>query len=145
MIRTTLVAAASVVALLAAGSAAAGEVTVTLTGVQARGGSMLVSLQSRDQFMQRAMTAGTVRENPQAGTLTLTLPNVPEGEYALSALHDADGNWTMTMDGQRPAEGWAMSRVSGELNRRPAFEDARVRVTADGAAITAAMVYPAAR
>lgn len=145
MIRTALIAATSLAVLLAAGAASAGEVTVTLTGVQARGGSMLVSLQSRDQFMQRAMTAGTVRENPAAGTLTLTLPNVPEGEYALSALHDADGNWTMTMDGQRPGEGWAMSRVGAELNRRPTFADAVVRVPAQGATITAAMVYPASR
>lgn len=145
MIRTALVAAASLAALFTASAASAGDVTITLTGVQARGGSMLVSLQSRDQFMQRAMTAGTIRENPAAGTVTLTLPNVPAGEYALSALHDADGNWTMTMQDGRPGEGWAMSRIGAELDHRPTFDEAVVRVPAEGAAITAAMVYPAAR
>ena len=127
-----------------ASAAFAGDVTVTLTGVQARGGTMLVALQSREQFMQHAGTAGTMQANPAAGVLTVTLRNVPAGDYALTALHDADGNRQMRLDAQgRPAEGWAMSRVGADLNHRPTFDEVRVHVPAEGAAITAPVVYPA--
>ena len=39
--------------LCGAGAAQAGDVTVTLTGVQARGGTVYVTLQTEGQFMQR--------------------------------------------------------------------------------------------
>lgn len=140
LVLSTLAAGA---ALATASNALAGDVTVTLTGVEARGGTMLVALQSRDQFMQPAAVAGSLQANPQAGTVTLTLRNVPAGEYALSALHDADGNRQMTLAGGRPAEGWAMSRVGAGIGHRPTFDEARISVPAEGAQITAPMIYPA--
>lgn len=140
---STLAAAA---ALACASTAVAGDVTITLTGVQARGGTMLVALQSRDQFMQPAAVVGGMQANPQAGTVTLTLRNVPAGEYALSALHDANGDHQMARqpDG-RPLEGWAMSRVGAGIGHRPTFDEARISVPAEGAQVTAAMVYPASQ
>ena len=69
-LRATLLAAACV-ALLSAGAAQAGDVTVNLTGVQARGGHLLVSLQTRDQYQQQA-GFGEIVASPAAGTVTLT-------------------------------------------------------------------------
>ena len=143
-LRTALLSTLAGAAVLACASTAfAGDVTLTLTGVQARGGTMLVALQSRDQFMRPAMSAGTIRENPAAGTVTLTIPNVPAGEYAVTALHDTNGDRQMALVNGRPAEGWAMSRVGAALDHRPTFEETRITVPTGGAQVIAAMVYPA--
>lgn len=134
---------AGVAALAGASSALAGDVVVTLTGVQARGGEVLVALQSREQFMQPRSTSGTISAAPSAGVLTVTLRNVPPGDYALTAMHDTNGNRRMDMTSGRPAEGWALSRVPANIDHRPTFDETQIHVGADGAQVSAAMVYPA--
>lgn len=132
--------AATVAALMTAGVAQAGDVTVTLTGVQARGGQVLVTLQTRDQFMQAAGFAQRI-EAPGAGPLTITFEDVPAGDYALSAFHDenADNQMQSSAIGI-PEEGWAMSNGDA-LMGPPTFDLVRVSIPAEGGAITEAMRY----
>jgi uncharacterized protein (DUF2141 family) len=125
-----------------AAPAFAGDVTVTLTGVQAKGGQMLVSLQSRDQFMQPAAAAGAKAEVTAAGDLTVVIPNVPAGDYAVVVLHDEDGNFQMAREPNgKPREGWAMSGAFPG-GRPPTFDQVKISVPAGGASVTEAMVYP---
>jgi uncharacterized protein (DUF2141 family) len=125
-----------------AAPAFAGDVTVTLTGVQAKGGQMLVSLQSRDQFMQPTATTGTKVQVTAAGDLTVTIPNVPPGDYAVMVLHDQDSNFQMAREPSgKPKEGWAMSGTFPG-GRKPTFDEVKVTVPAEGATLTEAMVYP---
>lgn len=135
--------AAAAAAILAAGSAFAGDVTVTLTGVQARGGELLVGLQTQAQFMKHEGVYGERIENPAAGTRTFTLHDVAPGDYSITALHDADGNKDMTMANGRPAEGWGM--LHGETLRAvPTFDQVKFTVPASGDVnLTVAMDYPA--
>lgn len=132
--------AATVAALLAAGAAQAGDVTVTLTGVQARGGQVLVTLQTRDQFMQTAGFGQRV-EAPAAGPLTVTFIDVPPGDYALSAFHDENADYQMQSSPMGvPTEGWAMSN-GDRLMAAPTFDVVKVSIPAEGGAITEAMRY----
>ena len=62
-----------------AGSALAADVNVAVTGVEARGGQMLVSLQSREQFMKPMGAAGTFAP-AAAGTMALVIKDVPPGD-----------------------------------------------------------------
>lgn len=125
-----------------AAPAFAGDVTVTLTGVQAKGGQMLVSLQSRDQFMQPTATRGAKAEVTAAGDMVLTIPDVPAGDYAVMVLHDENGDFQMAREPNgKPLEGWAMSG-GFKGGRLPTFEDVKVTVPAEGASFTEAMVYP---
>jgi uncharacterized protein (DUF2141 family) len=126
---------------LGAGAAQAGEVTVKVTGVQpARGGAVYAVLQTREQFMQRAAVAGAMT-TPNGPVAEFRLPNVAPGEYALSVLHDANGNRQMdTAPNGIPLEGWAMPHAEG-LNHRPGFDEVKVAVPATGASLSAAMVY----
>lgn len=126
----------------AAGSAFAGDVTVKLEGVQAKGGNLLVSLQSKDEFMQPRARFGAMAAGSQAGEVVLTLKDVPPGDYALMALHDAEGNYQMARQANgAPLEGWAMSgHYTG--GHAPSFGEVKVHVDADGAVIVADMVYP---
>ncbi|HRH19411.1 MAG TPA: DUF2141 domain-containing protein [Brevundimonas sp.] len=127
-------------ALVGAGAAQAGDVTVTLTGVQARGGQLLVSLQTREQFMQPT-GLGEIVQNPTAGTTTVTFRDVPAGDYAVSVLHDQNGDGQMQVSEIGiPTEGWAMSH-GAELRGPPTFAQVKVAIPAAGAALTEPMFY----
>lgn len=71
--------AALIAATLAmAGAASAAVLTVTLDGIEARGGKLYVSVQTEDQFMKEDGVAGEIPEAPEAGTKTLSF-DLPEG------------------------------------------------------------------
>jgi uncharacterized protein (DUF2141 family) len=141
MQRLAAAAAALLAAAAFAGAAQAGSVNLTLDGVQPKGGKILVTVQSRDQYMQAAQTSGAVLDGSASGQLKVSLPNVPPGDYAVSVLHDADQNWGMTMaaDG-RPAEGWSTVRAAA-LRGKPTFDQVKVTVNGD-TEVAETMVYP---
>ena len=128
---------------LTAGVAHAGDVTVTLTGVEARGGELLASLQTRNQFLRPEGAYGDLIAAPQAGTRTVIFRNVAPGDYSFSALHDVNGDRQMQMgpDG-RPAEGWAMLNGAA-LRAAPTFDLVKFTVLASGdVVLTIPMAYP---
>jgi uncharacterized protein (DUF2141 family) len=132
---------AGAVFLSAAGAAEAQEVRVTLTGVQARGGSILASLQSEAEFMQSRAAFGEMVAATE-GSITIVFRNVPPGEYALSAMHDENGDNQMQRhpDGM-PMEGWALSN-SAMLMGPPTFAVNKFTVGAAPVQITEAIHYP---
>ncbi len=136
--RVSIIAAG--LALLGAGAAQAGDVTVTLNGVQARGGTVYVTLQTEDQFMQPTGLGQRI-VSPAAGPLTIVFEDVPAGRYALSAFHDENGDMAMQSSAIGiPVEGWAMT--NGEaLRGPPTFDLVSVQIAADGAALTETMHY----
>lgn len=143
--RAALAATVSSAMLLGAGSALAGDVTITVTGVQARGGDLLVGLQTAAQFMKPEGDHGDIIKAPAAGTHVITLKNVPPGEYSVSVLHDVNGDHQMAMANGRPAEGWALHR--GEtLRAAPTFDQVKFTAPASGDAnVAVAMQYPSGR
>ena len=134
-------AVAAALTALAAGSAQAGDVVVNVSGVQARGGTVLASLQTREQFMQPAGAYGVKAENPRTGMLSLRFKDVAPGEYALGVLHDQDGDKRLkTAANGMPVEGVAM--VNGQaLRGPPTFDRVKFTVPAEGATVTAPMIY----
>ena len=132
---------AAVAALSLAAPAMAGDVTVSLTGVEARGGVLLAALQTQGQFMQAAGAYGERIVDPASGVVRVTFRNVAPGDYALMVLHDEDGDSQMKLNGYMPAEGWAM--VNGDsLRGAPTFDQVKFTVAASGADISVPMSYP---
>ncbi len=132
---------AAVAALSLAAPAMAEDVTLTLTGVQARGGVLLAGLQTRGQFMQPASTYGERVVDPASGAVRMTFRNVAPGDYALMVLHDEDGDGQMKMNGYMPAEGWAM--INGDsLRATPTFDQVKFTVATSGADLSVPMSYP---
>lgn len=143
--KSALIAATAAVATLMAGGAAlAGDVNITVTGVQARGGDLLIGLQTANQFLKHEGSYGQVIAAPTAGAHVVTLRDVAPGDYSVSVLHDVDGDHDMKMVNGRPAEGWAM--VNGQTLRAvPRFDQVKFTVPATGAAaVSVAMQYPPA-
>lgn len=136
-----IAAAVAALSCIAAAPAFAGDVTVTLTGVQARGGQLLAALQTHDQFLQPAGAYGDIVRDPAAGTVTVTFRGVAPGDYSLSVLHDADSDGQMKMEGGMPAEGWAM--VNGAaLRGMPTWDQVKFTVPASGESrLTVPMQY----
>jgi len=133
--KTLLIAGA--LSALSTTTAFAGDVAVTLTGVKAEGGTMLVSLQSKDQFMKPVGAKGAIGP-ATAGTMNLTVEDVPPGDYAVMVMHDADSNWTMTMKDGKPAEGWGHSGgAAGQT-----FDAVKITVPEAGTSVTVPLNYP---
>lgn len=142
--KTSLIALAAVVALTAcAAPAFAGDVAISVTGVQARGGELLVGLQTASQFLQHRGEYGEVVASPPAGTQVISLHGVAPGDYSVSVLHDVNGDRMMEMSNGRPAEGWAL--LHGEtLRAAPTFDQVKFTVPATGDVnLTLSMEYPA--
>ena len=140
MIRKAIVTASTLIAVSAAAPAAAGDVTIVLTNVRPDAGDLMVTLQTRDQFMRSGEVAGEVIENPQDGTVTVTFEDLPDGEYAMMAWHDTDGDGNFSMGPMGPTDGWSMIGAS-ELRGMPSWEAQSFTLDGD-ATLTEAMLYP---
>jgi len=123
--------------------ASAAEVRVTLTGVEPRGGKILVSLQTEAQFMQGQGAYGQVIDPPGAsGPVTIVFPDVAPGDYALMVMHDEDSNYQMRMSATgAPQEGWAISHAD-RLTGPPNFATNRFTVGAAPVSLTEPIIYP---
>lgn len=126
----------------AAAPAFADDVQVTISGVQARGGEILVALQTKEEFMQPRGSYGVKAASPAAnGTVTVTIPGVAPGVYSLSVLHDENGDGQMAMaPSGMPKEGWAM-KDGEKLRGAPTFDHASFNVGAAPVSLNVQMLY----
>jgi uncharacterized protein (DUF2141 family) len=138
---TRIATIAALIALAAPAAASAAPVRIDLSGLRA-GGTLYVQLQTRDQFMGAARTAGRIVEVPQAGNLGLDLGEVPPGEYAITIWHDDNGNHRFDVDPRtgRPADGIAGPQIEN-LRGPPTFDQAKVAVPAAGLTLPLALHY----
>ena len=126
---------------LSAAPALAQDVTVTLTGVEARGGQVLAVLNTQATFMRGADYTATASGNA-SGDVTVTFHNVAPGDYALMVMRDANDNGTFDMSPSgMPAEGFAFSNRGRPLMGMPTFNGLKFTVAADGAVMTEPMTY----
>ena len=127
--------------LSGAGLAAAAPLTVNVDGIEARGGTLYVGVQTEAQFMENAGIAGEMVAAPEAAGHSFTF-DLPESAYSISIWHDfnAVGQFDMSEAGP-PADGWAM--INGEAMRAaPTFADASLTLPAAGTATTLKVIYP---
>ena len=132
--------AIAVAALFVAVPAQATSLNVHLDGVRAAGGTLYVSVQTREQFMQESGTAGTVVSAPREGSHEFSF-DVPPGDYAISVWHDDNGNRSFDMSDQHmPLDGWAMTNSAG-LRGEPSFDEVRMPIGSEAATVRLTMAY----
>lgn len=110
-------------------AAGAGAVTVTVNGVTANGGPVLVALQTESQFAQQA-GAYTATVQPTATSVTATFQGVSPGSYAAAAVQDTDGNGSFTIGETGPTEPFGFSGTA--QTGAPTFGPASFPVTETG-------------
>jgi uncharacterized protein (DUF2141 family) len=132
---------ALVIALLSATPALAGDVTITLKGVMAQKGDLLIGMQRQDEFMQDKGSYGEIVKSPTAGDRVIVLKNVTAGDYSISAWHDGNGDRVFNRaPNGAPLDGWAM--VNGDkLRAVPTWDQVKFTVPEGGAALALTMVY----
>ncbi|HZH28871.1 MAG TPA: DUF2141 domain-containing protein [Azospirillaceae bacterium] len=143
---TKLLSTLALVPALLAGPGWAADLTVRIEGVRSATGNVVVCLWDapatfpdcgRSQPVQ-------VRSLPAAeGTVAVRFPGLPPGTYAVSVLHDENGNNRMDTNFLGiPREGFGASNLD-RLPRAaaPTFDDARFELRGDGT-VTAWMLYP---
>lgn len=123
-----------------AAPAQAANLTVDLDGVRSAGGTLFVSVQTRQEFMQERGTAGSVVTSPQSGAHRFSFA-VPAGEYAISVWHDDNNNGRFDKDDRQiPLDGWALTNSQG-LRGEPAFDQVKTRVGDGSASVRLSMAY----
>jgi len=126
---------------VAAPLAMAAPLTFTVDGVEARGGTLYIGVQTEAEFMKDAGIDGSAIKAPAAGTHSATF-DLPVGEYSVSVWHDAndDNVFDMSENGM-PAEGWTMHNAKA-LRGMPTFDLVKISVTETGASVTETIEYP---
>jgi uncharacterized protein (DUF2141 family) len=123
----------AILLLLGTSGAAAGLITVTVSNVRNGAGSVIVALH-RESARFPSDWAGAVasaRAPARNGIVTVTLPPVPDGRYALIVVHDEDDNGVMSKNFLGlPREGFGTSN-NPRLMGPPRFEPALFDLSGD--------------
>jgi uncharacterized protein (DUF2141 family) len=119
--------------LLLASPAFAADLLVTVHGVSAEPGTIMVTACPPDSFAD-ARCLYRARAPAHPGDVVVTLAGLPGGRWALKAFHDRDGNFKLGTDWLgRPTEpvGFGNDAPIGRFGP-PSFEAASVVVPATG-------------
>ncbi len=132
---------AAALLLAAASPAAATEVHVRVLNVADAAGSVRVEICLPPEWLKdgcRLRASAPAR----AGIVTVTVPNVPPGAYAVVAHHDSDDD---TEVGRNvlgiPTEGVGFSRGPSILFGAPKFEESAIQVTGDRTTIDIKLLF----
>ena len=102
-------------------------VTVTLENVLNDQGEILAALHTEETFMKGAGLSN-LRTPARKGALTLTFDGVAPGSYAISVLHDLNGNQRMDFEPSgMPGEPYGMSGNDMSMGP-PTFDSAKFQV-----------------
>lgn len=124
-----------------ASPAVAGDVTVSVSGVQPNGGPVLAVLQRSGQFA-KAQGAYRMKVQPTAETVQVVFKNVTAGTYAAAVSQDTNNDGTVTIGKTGPTEPYGFS--GSPQTGVPKFGPASQRVTRTGGTMSVSLAQPAA-
>ena len=117
-------------------SAALADMPITISNVNASGGSIhVLAFNDKTAFEGNmfAKMVSYVKISATEGTVSGTLKGLEPGTYAVMLHHDANDNGQMEMKGAVPLEGWGYSQDAGATSI-PTFEEAAFDYTGDNTA-----------
>ncbi len=90
------------------GDLAEADLVVEVRNVEQNAGSVMVALQSSNEFGKMAATATAMAES-NAPSVAIPMENVETGSYAVAVFQDTNGDGTLNMDGNQPTEPYGFS------------------------------------
>ncbi len=120
---------------LFAGQAFAGELAVTIRGIESDAGQLMIAVvDSEAAFNGDGAAVLSVLIAPQPGELTFSTDALPDGPYGIRVMHDENGNGDMdsNMVGM-PTEAWGFSNNAMGNFGPPAWSDIRFDLSGDTA------------
>jgi len=128
-------AALCTVSLLTACAVHAADLTVEVRGVAEAKGSILIAVYDNSAGWLKK-PARTARVDATPGTVKATLAGMDAGSYAVSVVHDANGNGRLDSNELRiPIEPYGFSNGATGMFGPASFPDARFDLPAAGASI----------
>ncbi|MFO1340273.1 MAG: DUF2141 domain-containing protein [Burkholderiaceae bacterium] len=125
---------AAVAALCMAAPAPAATLTVQVERVSAPGELMVAVYNQAGQWLKQP--ARSLRQPATSGTMTVQLPDLPDGDYAVSLFVDRNANGQLDRNAMgMPIEPYAFSNDAVGSFGPPSFEQARVRISGDTLAV----------
>ena len=120
-----------------------GEVVVPVSELRSAKGQVLACLTNRAKGFPDCRRDATARKLavPASGPVTLRFGAVPTGRYAISLLHDENGNGKADMMVMLPREGFGFSRDVAVRMGPPKFADAAFVVGGSVVTIPVRMRY----
>jgi len=118
--------------LLIAQFAGAADLTIRIDDVKSADGSVMVALfSSAPNFLKKPMNGAAVQAT--AGSNTVVIKDLPEGDYAFAVYHDANANGKMDTNQMGiPTEDYAFSNNAMGKMGPPTFDLAKFTVPAAG-------------
>lgn len=121
-------------ALCAASPAPAATLTLQVEHVAAPGELMVAVYDRAGQWLKQP--ARSLRQPAAAGTMTVQLADLPDGDYAVSLFVDGNANGQLDRNAMGvPIEPYAFSNDAVGNFGPPSFEQARLRVGGDTRAV----------
>lgn len=141
--RFPLFALAAAVPILVAAYASGGDLSVELTGLRNARGTLMLCLSTAPKHFPdcRADPAARTILMPAAKAKDLTFKGVPAGTYALSVMHDENGNAKLDTMMRIPREGFGFSRNPVVRFGPPKFEQVRFAMPAGAHSVPIKMRY----
>lgn len=128
--------------LAAAGSAAAADFTITVTGIRSANGQMRLALFNNPVDFPNGKSVVSRNVPARLGEVTVIIEGLTPGPYALALHHDENNNNKMDTGFLGiPQEGYGFSNDAPVFLGAPPFDAAMVALPEEGKAITARMVY----
>ncbi len=125
---------AAAAALCMAAPAPAATLTLQIEHVNAPGELMVAVYDQAGQWLKQP--ARSLRQPATAGTMTLQLADLPEGDYAVSLFVDRNANGQLDRNALgMPIEPYAFSNDAAGSFGPPSFEQARFRIGGDTSAV----------
>ncbi len=124
--------------MLAAQSAVAAELQISVEKIRNGNGKMIVALfDEAAAFEQQHVTRATalIVQDTLSAKMHFTISNLPPGKYALLVHHDENNDGVFNQKGGIPLEGYGFSRNRGR-NGAPEFQRAGIEVRESGSTYT---------
>jgi uncharacterized protein (DUF2141 family) len=99
---------------------------VTVNNIKGKKGSIMIGLFTTEQdFLKKAVYGKIVK--PEGTQVKVVFENLPAGDYAVSVIHDLNGNGTLDTNALGiPKEGFAFGNNAMGNFGPPAFIDAKI-------------------
>ena len=116
-------------AMLASAAASAGTLQVKVEGVASGKGTLRVAVCDEATFLKKCALGAVAPA--KTGTVTVDVPNVPAGSWAVMAYHDENGNAKLDRNQMGiPTEGYGFSNGATAKFGPPEFKQTALAVGA---------------
>jgi uncharacterized protein (DUF2141 family) len=123
--------------LMAAGNAAAADLTVTVSDVRVQTGQLKIAVVgSAEGWDGKAEPVAVDAARPAGAEAVFRFTDLAPGSYAVQVMHDENDNGKLdTNFVGMPIEGYGFSN-NPHVMRKPTWDEARFELGAEGAALT---------